>query len=103
MARAKYQTLTEQMFYILMCLKSECCGMDMMEKVSTMTNGRVQIGAGTMYTLLGDFEKYGAIMETAVEGRKRSYIITPKGEALLRNEYIRIKKQLEDFEKWQDE
>ena len=28
MAREKFQTLTEQMFYILLCLRRECCGVD---------------------------------------------------------------------------
>lgn len=32
MAREKFQTLTEQMFYILLCLQEECYGMDIMEK-----------------------------------------------------------------------
>ena len=26
MPREKFQTLTEQMFYILLCLRTECCG-----------------------------------------------------------------------------
>ncbi|MCI9003389.1 MAG: PadR family transcriptional regulator, partial [Oscillibacter sp.] len=26
MAREKFQTLTEPMFYILLCLREECCG-----------------------------------------------------------------------------
>lgn len=26
MARERFQTLTEQMFYILLCLREECCG-----------------------------------------------------------------------------
>ena len=26
MAREKFQTLTEQMFYVLLCLREECCG-----------------------------------------------------------------------------
>lgn len=28
MAREKFKTLTEQMFYILLCLQEECRGMD---------------------------------------------------------------------------
>ena len=31
MPRAKFQTLTEQMFYILLCLREECCGMDILD------------------------------------------------------------------------
>ena len=33
MPREKFQTLTEQMFYILICLQQECCGIDIMEMV----------------------------------------------------------------------
>ena len=98
MARAKFQTLTEQMFYILLCLREECCGMDVMEKVASMTEGRIQIGAGTMYTLLADFQKSGMIEETAVEGRKRSYRITEKGRAMLAQEYERLQRQIKDYE-----
>ena len=43
MAREKYKTLTEQMFYILICLRKECCGIDIMQMVQSMTEGRVQL------------------------------------------------------------
>ena len=101
MARIKYKTLTEQMFYILLCLRTECCGIDIMEMVSEMTDGRVLLGPGTLYALLGDFVKQGFIKETAVEGRKRSYVITEAGEELLREEYERLKAQVTDFERAQ--
>ena len=99
MARIKYKTLTEQMFYILMCMKNECCGIDIMEMVAQMTDGRVSIGPGTLYALLGDFVKQGFIRETAVEGRKRSYILTDNGLAALKEEYERLKAQVVDYEK----
>ncbi len=98
MAREKYKTLTEQMFYILMCLRRECCGIDIMEMVSSVTGGRVTIGPGTLYALLADFVKQGFIIETAVEGRKRSYIITPAGQKILDDEYSRLKILVEDYE-----
>ncbi|WP_448902418.1 PadR family transcriptional regulator [Eubacterium sp.] len=99
MAREKYKTLTEQMFYILICLRNECCGMDVMGMVEEMTKGRIRIGAGTMYTLLSDFQKEGIIKETAVRGRKRSYIVTKKGMQLLNKEYERLIVQINDYEK----
>ena len=99
MARAKYKTLTEQMFYILICLRKECCGIDIMEIVSDMTDGRVTLGPGTLYALLGDFVKQGFIRETAVDGRKRSYIITDHGRSVLQEEYERLKAQVTDYEK----
>ena len=32
MPRAKFQTLTEQMFYVLLCLREECYGIDIFDK-----------------------------------------------------------------------
>lgn len=98
MPREKFQTLTEQMFYILLCLKEECCGMDIMEKVEKMTKGRVRVGPGTLYNLLEQFQSVGFIRETKVEGRKRSYILMEKGEAALQEEYQRLKTQTVDYE-----
>ena len=98
MAREKFHTLTEQMFYILLCLKTECCGMDIMERVKVMTNGRVAVGPGTLYNLLEQFQSAGFIKETKVVGRKRSYILQEKGEAMLREEYQRLKTLTVDFE-----
>ena len=80
MARAKFQTLTEQMFYTLLCLKDECYGMDILDKVPAMTNQRVSVGSGTLYTLLEQFLDAKMIRETKVEGRRRSYILTDKGK-----------------------
>ena len=55
MAREKFQTLTEQMFYVLLCLREECCGMDLMERIRLLTSGRVSVGPGTLYNLLEQF------------------------------------------------
>ena len=99
MPRAKFQTLTEQMFYILLCLKNECCGMDIMDRIPAMTAGRVNVGSGTLYNLLEQFQIEGMIRETRVEGRRRSYILTPKGAEVLETEYQRIKWQMNDFER----
>ena len=99
MPRAKFQTLTEQMFYILLCLKNECCGMDIMDRIPAMTAGRVNVGSGTLYNLLEQFQQEGMIRETRVEGRRRSYILTPRGIEILETEYQRIKWQMNDFER----
>ena len=87
MPREKFQTLTEQMFYILMALKTECCGIDIMERVKKMTDSRVNVGPGTLYNLLEQFSEEGIIRLTKVEGKKRSYILTEKGTALLEKEF----------------
>ena len=97
MPRAKFQTLTEQMFYILLCLREECYGMDILDRVPAMTGGRVSVGSGTLYNLLEQFCAAGMIRETKVEGRKRSYLLTAKGRETLDKEYERIRAQAEDY------
>lgn len=97
MAREKYQTLTEQMFYILLALREECCGVDVMEKVAAMTGGRVRIGPGTLYSLLENFLRERLIRETRAEGRKRSYLITGDGRARLSSEHERLQLLIADY------
>lgn len=97
MPRAKFQTLTEQMFYILLCLKEECCGIDVMDKVTAMTDGRVNVGSGTLYNLLEQFQEAGMIRLTKAEGRRRSYALTAKGREMLAEEYARLIRQTADY------
>jgi len=99
MAREKFKTLTEQMFYILLCLQEECRGMDILEMVRTLTDGRVTIGSGTLYDLLELFVNEEVIKETKAEGRRRSYIITEKGQQMLDKEYARLHAQAADYDK----
>lgn len=100
MPRDKFQTLTEQMFYILLCLNDECCGTDIMGRIAEITEGRVAVGPGTLYNLLEQFSSAGIIVETRVDGRKRSYILTDKGREMLSDEYKRICKVAYDYLKF---
>ena len=97
MAREKFRTLTEQMFYVLLCLKEECYGQDILDQVPAMTENRVSVGSGTLYNLLEQFLAEGFIRETKVEGRRRSYILTDKGREMLDKEYERIQAQALDY------
>ena len=99
MPRERFKTLTEQMFYMLLCLHEECRGVDILEMVRTLTGGRVNIGSGTLYDLLEQFVKEGAIKETKAEGRRRSYIITEKGRQMLDKEYERLLGQVADYDR----
>lgn len=97
MAREKFQTLTEPMFYILLCLREECCGADIAARIRQLTRERVAVGPGTLYNLLDSFLQAEMIRETRAEGRKRSYIITQKGREALANEYRRLLLLTEDY------
>lgn len=96
MAREQFQTLTEPMYYILLALLQECCGVDIMDKVKELSKGRVSVGPGTLYAMLSKFEENGIIRRTAEEGRRKSYIITETGKAMLQKEYDRLNKMVQD-------
>lgn len=96
MAREQFQTLTEPMYYILLALTEECCGVDIMEKVKQISHGRVLVGPGTLYAMLPKFEENHMIRLTSAEGRRKSYTITDKGREMLKEEYIRLKTMVED-------
>jgi len=96
LAREQYQTLTEQMYYILLALMEARCGVDISAKAVEISKGRIQIGPGTLYTLLGKFEEEKMISEVRVEGRKRYYQITEKGLEMLKKEYERLQLQVEE-------
>ena len=98
MPRPKFQTLTEQMFYILLCLKEECYGIDLFDRIAAMTGGRVTVGSGTMYNLLEQFLEAEMIREVRAEGRRRSYILADKGREMLEREYLRLRAQAADYE-----
>lgn len=99
MPREKFQTLTEQMFYILLCLRETCCSADIMEQVRAITNGRVAVGPGTLYHLLNSFVGAGMIEEvdTASGGRRRSYRLTAAGRRALAQEFDRLNRQAADY------
>ncbi len=72
MAREPLQTLTEPMYYILLALTEECCGVDIMNKVEELSGGRIRVGPGTLYAMLSRFEEKKIIRLTAEEGRRKS-------------------------------
>ena len=90
MARGQFQTLTEPMYYILLALMDECCGVDIMEKV----------GPGTLYAMLSKFEENHVIVKTLEIGRRKSYIITDLGKEMVKKEYERLRIMAQDGERY---
>ena len=92
MAKEPLRILTESMFYVLLSLlRQERCGTEIVQFVDDRTAGRVTLGPGTLYTILAKFQEERLIVETAVEGRKRTYAITDRGRSLFRQELNRLK------------
>ena len=75
-----------------------CADVLFAEFVERKTNGRVRLGPGTLYTLLGKFQEEGLIRETEIQGRKRSYQITDAGRAAFQEELARLRTCVEDGE-----
>jgi DNA-binding PadR family transcriptional regulator len=96
MAREQLQTLSEPMYYTLLALTEECCGVDIMERVKYLSHSRVIVGPGTLYAMLAKFEEKDIIRLTASEGRRKSYVITDAGKEELRKEYERLQTMVSD-------
>ena len=91
--------LTEPMFYVLMSfLHQEVCGIEITEFVERKTGGRLRLGPGTLYTLLGKFQEERLIEETRTEGRKRTYRLTAKGREVYLEELERLRTCVRDGE-----
>ena len=96
MAREQLQTLSEPMYYTLLALMEECCGVDIMEKIRRLSHGRVVVGPGTLYAMLAKFEEKGIIRLTASEGRRKTYVITATGREELLKEFHRLQTMVSD-------
>lgn len=98
MARSQLQTLTEPMYYILLSLNKERYGYEIMQVITEKTQGRLKVGPGTLYTLLGRFVDEGIIEQTKEVERRKVYLITDDGMELLRKEYKRLQQLILDGE-----
>ena len=99
MPKKSMDLLTESMFYVLMAfIKDDMCGIDIVDFIDRRTKGRIRMGPATLYTILGKFEKEEYIEEVSVEGRKRTYRITPQGRKAYNEELARLKQCVADAE-----
>jgi len=86
----RYIPMSETMFYILSSLTGQRHGYGVMLHVRDLTGGRVILGAGTVYQTLSKLERDGLIVSTNEIDRKKNYIITELGRAVLTREAARI-------------
>lgn len=103
MAREQLKNLTEPMYYILLSLSVPRHGYEIMQVINERTGGRVQVGAGTLYALLGRFEEEKLIEQLRVEERKKIYALTETGKAVLGEEYRRLKLLVDDGREFLEE
>lgn len=96
MNKESTRNLTEPMYYILLILQTPNHGYGVMQKVNEFTEGRVEIGAGTLYSLLSKFTGERLIKIESVGERKKNYVITDKGRKVLKEEHQRLQILVQD-------
>ena len=90
--RRIYIPMTESGFYILFCLQQPQHGYGICQHVKQMTNGELQISAGTMYGTLSKMEKDGLIIFDREDEKRKLYRITELGKEILDLEIKRIER-----------
>ena len=97
MGKKALEPITESMFYVLLCLHTRnMYGTEIANLVRRLTAGRVQLGPGTLYSILSTFEEEDVIVRALQQGRRITYQITEKGEQLYQGELARLQACLED-------
>lgn len=91
---ARVKALTQSMYYVLLSLEEERHGYEIMQYVDWLTEGRVKIGPGTLYTLLARFEEESLIRMVAEKDNKKTYRRTEKGKLALEAEMDRLRMML---------
>ena len=95
--RKVYVPMTETGFYILLCLREESHGYNIIRKVEELTGGEIRISPGTMYGSLSKMEKDGLICFIRDEEKRKIYLITDLGRQVLELEMKRIERLYRDM------
>ena len=90
--RKVYVPMTETGFYILLCLREECHGYGIVQRVEALTDGEIRLSPGTMYGSLSKMEKDGLICFVREEEKRKIYRITELGSKVLALEMKRIER-----------
>jgi len=86
----KLLPLSETMHYILLALREPLHGYAVMQKIEQMSNSTVILAAGTLYGAIENLNKQGWIEPVGNEGRRKIYMITEEGSAILKLEKERL-------------
>src|SRR5690606_38176690 len=93
--------LSAQVYHILLALAAGARhGYAIMQEVEERTDGRVKLGAGTLYGAIKRLRKQGLIEERgggrgAADARRRTYALTTRGRAVAVAETRRMERLVE--------
>lgn len=98
--------LTEAIFYILLAVRKPNHGYGIIQEVEQLTNGRVVLGAGTLYGAIQTLVKKNWIhiySEDTESRKKKEYLITEEGKAVFAAETARLKELLHNASLMEEE
>lgn len=78
------------MHYILLALREPLHGYAVMQKIEQMSHGRVVLAAGTLYGAIDNLNKHGWIEPVGKSGRRKVYMTSDEGIAILTTEQKRL-------------
>lgn len=101
--RPKLLPLSETMHLIMLALRIPLHGYAIMQLVNKMSDGQVNIAAGTLYGALDNLKKHNYIelLSNPVE-RKKIYQVTELGEEILALENTRLTQMIALYENGDD-
>lgn len=85
--------LTEALFYILLAVRTPNHGYGIIQDISDMTEGRLNLGAGTLYGAINSMLLKGWLSlysEDKESRKKKQYLITEQGKEIFHNEVKRL-------------
>ncbi|MDD3169047.1 MAG: helix-turn-helix transcriptional regulator [Eubacteriales bacterium] len=92
--------LTEAVYYILLSLYEPLHGYGIMQNVSELSSGRVNLAAGTLYGAINTLleKRWIRALPGETNSRRKEYEITEDGKITVGNEIIRLKELIENGE-----
>ena len=93
--------LTEAVYYILLALHTPMHGYGIMQFVKEISNGRVNLGAGTLYGAINTMLSKDWIRAhgQGLESRKKEYEITELGRRIVVDEIKRLEELIKNGNK----
>jgi DNA-binding PadR family transcriptional regulator len=85
-----YLPLTESTTYILLALAEPLHGYAVMQRCTELSEGMVEVGAGTLYNALGKLQKEALIVKVQQDDRRKYYHLTEKGRRVLERQVARL-------------
>lgn len=93
--------LTEGVYYILLALHQPMHGYGIMQYVKDISDGRVNLGPGTLYGAINTMlsKRWIIALEGNEDSRKKEYEITEEGKAVVLKEIKRLDELIQNGKK----